>query len=75
MAKDKMSFEDSVKRLDEIVKLLERGDAPLSESLKLFEEGTSLISNCDTLLNEAEQKVVKLRKGQDGEPEELPFGG
>ena len=64
MAKDKMSFEDSVKRLDEIVKLLERGDAPLSESLKLFEEGTSLISNCDTLLNEAEQKVVKLRKGQ-----------
>lgn len=74
MAKDKMSFEDSVKRLDEIVKLLERGDAPLSESLKLFEEGTSLISNCDTLLNEAEQKVVKLRKGQDGGPEELPFG-
>ena len=74
MAKDKMSFEDSVKRLDEIVKLLERGDAPLSESLKLFEEGTSLISNCDTLLNEAEQKVVKLRKCQDGEPEELPFG-
>ena len=74
MAKDKMSFEDSVKRLDEIVKLLERGDAPPSESLKFFEEGTSLISNCDTLLNEAEQKVVKLRKGQDGEPEELPFG-
>ena len=74
MAKDKMSFEDSVKRLDEIVKLLERGAAPLSESLKLFEEGTSLIYNCDTLLNEAEQKVVKLRKGQDGEPEELPFG-
>ena len=34
MAKDKMSFEDSVKRLDEIVKLLERGDAPLSESLR-----------------------------------------
>ena len=74
MAKDKMSFEDTVKRLDEIVKLLERGAAPLSESLKLFDEGTSLISNCDTLLNEAEQKVVKLRKGQDGEPEELPFG-
>ncbi len=68
-----MSFEASIKRLDEIVKLLEKGDAPLSESLKLFEEGTELIDNCDTLLNEAEQKVVKLRKGQDGEPEELPF--
>lgn len=68
-----MSFEASIKRLDEIVKLLEKGDAPLSESLKLFEEGTKLIGNCDKLLNEAEQKVVKLRKGQDGEPEELPF--
>ncbi len=74
MANEKISFEESVKRLDEIVKLLERGDAPLSESLKLFEEGTALISGCETLLNEAEQKVVKLRKGQDGEPEELPFG-
>ena len=74
MTKEKMSFEESVKRLDEIVKQLERGDAPLSESLKLFEEGTALISNCDTLLSEAEQKVVKLRKGQDGEPEELPVG-
>lgn len=73
MAKEKISFEESVKRLDEIVKQLERGDAPLSESLKLFEEGTALISNCDLLLSEAEQKVVKLRKGQDGEPEELPF--
>ena len=73
MAKEKISFEESVKRLDEIVKQLERGDAPLSESLKLFEEGTALISNCDLLLSEAEQKDVKLRKGQDGEPEELPF--
>lgn len=74
MAKEKISFEESLKRLDEIVKQLERGDAPLSESLKLFEEGTALISNCDTLLSEAEQKVVKLRKSQNGEPEELPFG-
>lgn len=74
MAKEKISFEESVKRLDEIVKQLESGDAPLSESLKLFEEGTALISNCDTLLSEAEQKVVKLRKGHNGEPEELPFG-
>ena len=74
MAKEKISFEESLKRLDEIVKQLERGDAPLSESLKLFEEGTALISNCDTLLSEAEQKVVKLRKGHNGEPEELRFG-
>lgn len=70
---DKLSFEQSITRLDEIVKLLEKGDAPLSDSLKLFEEGTTLISNCDAMLNEAEQMVVKLKKGPDGEPVELPF--
>ena len=73
MSDKKLSFEQSINRLDEIVKLLERGDAPLSDSLKLFEEGTSLIANCDALLNEAEQTVVKLKKGPDGEPVELPF--
>ena len=70
---DKLSFEQSITRLDEIVKLLEKGDSPLSDSLKLFEEGTALISNCDAMLNEAEQMVVKLKKGPDGEPVELPF--
>lgn len=68
-----MNFEQSITRLDEIVRLLEKGDAPLSDSLKLFEEGTSLISNCDAMLNEAEQMVIKLKKGPDGEPIELPF--
>ena len=70
---DKLSFEQSITRLDEIVKQLENGDAPLSDSLKLFEEGTALISNCDAMLNEAEQMVVKLKKGPDGEPVELLF--
>ncbi|MFR7758393.1 MAG: exodeoxyribonuclease VII small subunit [Christensenellales bacterium] len=70
---DKLSFEQSITRLDEIVKQLEKGDAPLNDSLKLFEEGTALISNCDAMLNEAEQMVVKLKKGPDGEPVELPF--
>lgn len=70
---DKLSFEQSITRLDEIVKLLEKGDTPLNDSLKLFEEGTALISNCDAMLNEAEQMVVKLKKGPDGEPIELPF--
>lgn len=70
---DKLSFEQSITRLDEIVKLLEKGDAHLSDSLKLFEEGTALISNCDAMLSEAEQMVVKLKKGPDGEPVELPF--
>ena len=67
------TFEQSLSRLEEIVRLLERGDAPLSESLGLFEEGAGLVKTCSKLLDEAEQKVVQLRKGPDGEPEELPF--
>lgn len=73
MSENKMNFEQSISRLDEIVRLLEKGDAPLSDSLKLFEEGTGLISDCDAMLNEAEQMVIKLKKGPDGEPVELPF--
>lgn len=73
MAAKKLSFEESLKRLDEIVKSLERGDVALSESMKLFEEGTRLIGDCGSMLDEAEQKVVRLKKGQDGSPEELPF--
>ncbi len=73
MAEKKQSFEKSLERLNEIVKQLEKGEAPLAESLALFEEGTALVTACTKMLNEAEQKVVKLKKGEDGEPEELPF--
>ena len=73
MPEQKKTFEESLSRLGEIVRTLERGDAPLADSLKLFEEGATLITACTKQLDEAEQKVVKLRKGPDGEPEELPF--
>ncbi len=73
MAAKKPSFEESVARLDEIVKHLESGDMPLGESLTMFEEGTKLIAECTKLLDEAEQKVVKLKKGADRQPIELPF--
>ena len=67
------TFEQSLARLEEIVSLLEKGDAPLAESLGLFEEGAGLVRECGAMLDEAEQKVVKLRKSADGSPEELPF--
>lgn len=73
MGAKKLSFEESVARLDDIVKHLENGDMPLSESLSMYEEGTKLISACSKMLDEAEQKVVKLKKGPDREPIELPF--
>ena len=69
MAKQKLTFEASMQRLDEIVKQLEKGDVPLDASLALFEEGSHLLEMLDT----AEQKVVQLKKGNDGAPVELPF--
>lgn len=58
------TFEESIARLEEVVKLLERGDAPLDSALALFEEGTALIKTCSKMLDEAEQKVTLLVKGE-----------
>ena len=69
----KKTFEENMARLEEIVGKLEKGDASLSDSLKLFEEGTKLISQCRTELDKAEQQVVKLMKGPDGAPVENDF--
>ncbi|MCI9586482.1 MAG: exodeoxyribonuclease VII small subunit [Oscillospiraceae bacterium] len=74
-SENKRSFEENIARLEEIVALLEKGDAPLSDSLSLFQEGTGLVAVCNTMLSEAEQQVVKLQKGPEGAPVELPFAG
>ncbi|MEC4682678.1 MAG: exodeoxyribonuclease VII small subunit [Nitrospirota bacterium] len=63
------SFEDKMKRLDEIVRAMEQGDRPLEESLALFEEGMKLSSECQTLLEEAERKVTLLLSGTGREVE------
>ena len=73
MAVKKMSFEEKLARLEEIVALLEMGDAALAASLSLFEEGTKLANACTAELDKAEQQVVKLMKGPDSAPVELPF--
>ena len=68
------TFEENMTRLEEIVTRLEKGDVPLSQSLSLFEEGTRLAAACRAELDQAEQQVVRLMKGPDGAPVELPFG-
>lgn len=67
------TFEQNLARLEEIVRLLEKGDAPLAESIRLFEEGAAAVRACEGQLSAAEQMVVKLRKTEDGSPEEMPF--
>ncbi|OJU13875.1 MAG: exodeoxyribonuclease VII small subunit [Clostridiales bacterium 43-6] len=54
------TFEEAIKRLDEITRLLESGEMPLDSSMKLFEEGTSLADFCNKALSEAEQKIIEL---------------
>ena len=73
MSEKSYEFEASIQRLDEIGKKMEQGNVPLEESLQLFEEGTALVKKCSTLLDEAELKVVRLMKGQDGNPIEMEF--
>lgn len=74
-AKKKLDFEGSMARLEEIVSLLEKGDAPLEQAMALFEEGARLLRECTSQLDEAEQKVSLLTAGKDGEILEEPFGG
>lgn len=54
---DDLKFEKALERLEEIVRLLEKGEITLEESLKLFEEGVKLARHCSTKLDEAEGKI------------------
>ncbi len=57
MAKTAKNFEESIKRLEEIVRALESGEIGLDESLKLYEEGIALVRVCNQKLEDAEQKI------------------
>ena len=67
------SFEMNMQRLEQIVRILERGDATLEDSMKLFQEGTDLVRACSTLLDEAQLQVKKIMVSQDGTPVEGAF--
>ena len=60
MVENKMTFEDAMKRIEEIVSKLENGNSSLDESLELFEEATKLCAFCNKRLETAEQKVKSL---------------
>jgi exodeoxyribonuclease VII small subunit len=71
MAAKKLTFEQAIGRLDEIVKALESGEGSLDQAMKLFEEGSKLADTCSAMLDDAEQKVTKLIAV--GSDEEVPF--
>lgn len=55
-----IKFEDALKRLEEIVRMLESGQSPLDQSLELYEEAVALVKVCNARLDAAEQKVTML---------------
>ena len=62
----KMSFEDALAQLEEIVGKLEKGQVPLEESIRIYERAEALRRHCDALLKEAEAKIEKITVGADG---------
>ena len=67
------TFEESMARLEQIVRAMERGDVALEESLKLFQEGTELVRSCQKLLDDAQLQVKKSMTAPDGSPVEEDF--
>ena len=68
MNEKNMTFEASMQRLEQIVRIMERGDAQLDESLKLFQEGTELVRSCEKMLSNAELQVKMVMTAADGSP-------
>ena len=73
MNQDNQTFEASMARLEQIVRAMERGDVALEESLKLFQEGTELVRNCQKLLDDAQLQIKKIMTAPDGSPVEEEF--
>ena len=73
MNPENQTFEQSMARLEQIVRAMERGDVALEESLKLLQEGTELVRSCQKLLDEAQFQVKKIMTAPDGSPVEEEF--
>ena len=63
-----MSFETALAELEQIVARLESGQAPLEESITLYEEGARLKAHCESRLKAAQLRVEKIVVGPDGQP-------
>ena len=69
-----LSFEAALKRLEEIVRRLESGEASLDESIELYGEGDALKQQCEARLHAAQARIEKIQLGRDGTPDgTVPF--
>jgi exodeoxyribonuclease VII small subunit len=71
-----LSFEDALARLEEIVRVLEKGEAPLDQSIELYQEGDRLKRHCEARLKSAQARIERIALGPDGQPAgTAPFDG
>lgn len=68
-----LSFEQAIKELETIVQKLERGDAPLEESIEIYQRGAALKAHCESQLKAAQLKVEKIVLKGDGSAATEPF--
>ncbi len=73
MAARKKSFEDNLRRLEEIVDLMENGNIGLEDSVKLYKEGVNISVSCAQKLKDVQQQVSTLQKTASGLFEKQPF--
>jgi len=69
---ENLSFEEAIRRLEQVVKELETGDLPLEQGLALFQEGVALTRHCTALLDGAEARIEQLLE-RDGDAVTAPF--
>ena len=63
----KISFEEAIKELTDIVGKIEQGKIPLQDSLEQYEKGMALIKHCKSILEKAEKRIEKISKGEEAE--------
>ena len=68
MNQQNKTFEENMQRLEQIVRVMERGEASLEDSLKLFQEGTALVQSCGKMLDDAQLLVEKVMTDTSGRP-------
>lgn len=64
---DGLTFESKIKRIEEIINILDEGELQLEDLLKHYEEGIKLTSECKSFLNNAELKIIEISKNYSSE--------
>ena len=66
MGKEKLTFEQALEKLEEIVSQIEQGKVPLEQSIEKYAEGIQLVKQCRTILDSAEKKIQLLAQSEAG---------